>query len=226
MVKKYSPEEIYDIRTKEDRISHDREDLVNRLKIASQSAFNVFGIKLYLREIADSSALSQTDFDNRQKLVAIMDSDDCNGPFKDIIEVLDLFRPFELEMMKGKANRTQLHEVFTLLDGYYDWCNAGYRNKSSAWDQFNYRMSLLIESGVPLHRALQVFGEDDPRLFHLVELFETYAEPDKSFADILVELKVEKSTVMLFEAAESNRELARLFRSLVDAKFHVYQTHG
>lgn len=226
MADKYTTEEIHDMRVKEDRIASDREELVNRLKIASQSAFNVFGIKRYLREIADSSVLARTDFDNRQKLVAVMDSDDCNEPFKDIIALLDIFRPFELEMMRAKTNRTQLHEVFAALDEYYDWCNASYRNKSSAWDQFNYRMSLLIGAGVPLHRALKVFGEDDPLLFHLVELFEAYNDPEKSFADILVELKVEKPTVMLFEAAGSKRELALLFRSLVDAKFHVYQTHG
>jgi hypothetical protein len=226
MTEKYTPEELHDMQVKEDWRASDREELVNRLKIASQSAFNVFGIKLYLREIADSSVLSHTDFGNRQKLVAIMDSDDCNEPFKDIIGVLDLFRPFELEMMRGKTNRTQLHEVFTALDEYYDWCNANYRNRSSVWDQFNYRMSLLLSSGVSLHRALKVFGEEDPRLFHLVEFFEPYNDPDKSFTDILVEVKTEKATTMLFEAAESNRELARLFRSLVDAKFHVYQTHG
>lgn len=222
MVKSYTPEELSDMKAKEDRRSYDREQLANRLKIASMHAFNVFGLKLYLREIADSAILSRTDIENRQKLVALMDSDDCNEPFKDIIALLDLFRPFELEMMRGKTNRTQLHEVFTALDEYYDWCNASYRNKSSDWDQFNYRMSLLLGSGVPLDRALEVFGEDDPRLFHLAELFEVHNDKEKSFADILVDLKAEKSTVMLFQTAETKSELARLFRSLVDAKFHVY----
>jgi hypothetical protein len=133
--------------------------------------------------------------------------------FADLVAPLDLFRPFEIKMFEAAIGGVALHEAFVALEEYYD---ASHDNRFSAYPEFYYRLSLLLDAGVPAHEAIKVSGEKDRILYELVEEMMDYVAPDKPLSQFFVDANFSDWEILIIKVAESQGRLPEALKKLAD----------
>lgn len=153
---------------------------------------------------------------SQDKIDAFMHSIDDRSRqymFSDLIEPLDLFRPFEVAMFDAAIGGRCLHDAFVSLEAYYDW----YRTTSpSAYSDFYYRLALLLEAGVTFDKALGLTGAKSYKLYELVTEMSQFYLPGQTVAEFFKASDFPEWIVLVLKAAERQGRSAVALRKLAD----------
>lgn len=142
-----------------------------------------------------------------------LDKPSNNRIFSDLIAPLDLFRPFEVRMFQAAIGGVALHEAFVALEEYYD---SSKESRYSAYAEFYYRLSLLLDAGVPDHEAIKVAGEKDRILYELVEELMPYVVPGKSLSQFFADANFNDWETLIIKAAERQGRQAEALKKLAN----------
>lgn len=136
-----------------------------------------------------------------------------NRIFADLIAPLEIFRPFEVRMFNAAIGGVALHEAFVALEEYYE---ASKETRYSAYAEFYYRLSLLLEAGVPDYEAIKVIGEKDRILYELVEEMMPYVTPGKSLSQFFVDANFNDWETLIIKAAEHQGRQGEALKKLAN----------
>lgn len=147
-------------------------------------------------------------FEKIETFQASLNENKPNRIFADLVEPLNIFRPYEIALFREAIGGKALHEAFVALEHYYEWASA---NSPSAYSTFYYRLSLLIQAGVSPFHAIRVLGEKDRILHDLVEELSKFNYAGITLTDFFRDAQFpEWMNLVIAKAERENRQAEAL----------------
>lgn len=132
--------------------------------------------------------------------------------FSDFMEILGLFRPFEIALFREAIGGRALHSVLVDLEEYYRWS----KDAGSSYGEFYYRLALLLEQGIELRKAVELTGAESAKLYEIAQELLTFHVPGQTLTDFFKASDFPEWIVLVLKAAERQGRSAVALRKLAD----------
>lgn len=132
--------------------------------------------------------------------------------FADFMEILGLFRPFEITIFREAIGGRALHSALADLEKYYEWSKTA----GSSYGEFYYRLALLLEQGIELRKAVELTGVESAKLYEITQELLSFHVPGQTLTDFFKAADFPEWIVLVLKAAERQGRSAVALRKLAD----------